>query len=168
MVQNGRLVTSYDGFCAHLGHVSVPQPDRHQQACVCGRKNCVESITSGRAIARQASEILGCSVSCKQVFEMHLSNPEVNDLIDRGAAALVELIANIKAVTGTEVVVLGGSIGLSHEFSARVRSLLNRLPEIYKVKLLAPLSGANADLVGAALYSQYLTQAGSKGDRVCR
>lgn len=161
LVQGGRLVTSTDGFCAHLGHMSIPQPIEYQQECSCGRVNCVESISSGRAIARQASDILGVSVTCKEVFDHHLDNPAIARLLDRSAVAIVELIANIKAITGTEVVVLGGSLGLSIVFRERVQQGLALLPDIYRVTLLTPVSGANADLIGAALYSQHQAEKGA-------
>ncbi len=42
MIQNGQLVTSTDGFCAHLGHVSVQRPTHKPVMCHCGRANCAE------------------------------------------------------------------------------------------------------------------------------
>lgn len=152
MIQNGQLVTSTDGFSAHLGHVSVQQPHQYTQHCVCGRANCVESIASGTAIARQASAILGKSVSCKEVFEHHLANPDIAQLLERCADAIIDLVASIKAITGTQSVVIGGSVGLAKPFQALLGKKAADLPSIYHLKITPPAMKANADLIGVALY----------------
>lgn len=156
VIQNGNLVTSSDGFNAHLGHVSVQQPHQYARTCVCGRKNCVESIASGTAIAKQASDILGTDVTCKEVFTDYLDHPEIQKLIERSADAVVDLIASIKAITGTDSIVLGGSVGLAPSFHALIAKKVVNLPNIYRVKISQPVMKANADLVGAALYLKEL------------
>ena len=154
IIQNGQLVTASDGFCAHIGHMSVNCPTALSVQCHCGRINCVEAISSGTSIARQASTILKTAVSCKNVFEQHLSHPEITTLLDQCADALVDLIANIKALTGTTVVVLGGSVGGASAFKERVAAKIAKLPMIYQVSLVSPITGEHADLIGAAMYAQ--------------
>jgi len=154
VIQNGQLVTSNDGFCAHLGHVSVHHSGKHDIQCHCGRINCVEAISSGTAIAKQASAILNKQVTCEEVFEHYLSHPAIAELIDNCTSAVTDLIANIKATTGTSRVVLGGSVGLSPVFKTQVLWKVAQLPEIYRVEICSPASGKNADLIGASLYAQ--------------
>ncbi|ABV86845.1 ROK family protein [Shewanella pealeana] len=153
IVQNGKLVMADDGFCAHIGHMSVSRPDLPVIECHCGRFNCVEALSSGTAIANQASSILNKGVSCKTVFNEHLSHPEIALLLEQATDSIVELIANIRALTGTRVVVLGGSVGSTNLFQERIKTKLKALPKIYHVELLAPVSGEHADLIGAALYA---------------
>lgn len=154
MIQNGQLVTSTDGFCAHLGHVSV-QHARHQSiTCHCGRVNCAEAIASGTAIAKQASKILNKTVSCKEVFQHYIDVPEIAQLIDQCTSAITDLIANVKATTGTEKVILGGSVGSSSLFMQQVKQKVALLPEIYQVTIQSPSCGADADLIGAYYYVQ--------------
>jgi len=152
MIQNGQLVTSADGFCAHLGHVSVQHENQQSIQCHCGRVNCAEAIASGTAIAKQASLILAKNVSCQEVFEHHLAVSEIAVLIEHATSAVCDLIANIKAVTGTKQVILGGSVGSSAVFYSQVVAKVADLPEIYQVKVLPPKMGADADLIGAMLY----------------
>lgn len=154
VIQNGTLVKSYDGFCAHLGHMSVRNTSGTDTKCHCGRINCAEAIASGTAIAKFAKEILSRDITCKEVFESHLDNPEIVKLIGVCTDAITDLIANIKAITGTDVVVLGGSVGSSPIIQSEVKSKIDRLPNIYSVKLLPPSCGENADLIGAYLYSK--------------
>lgn len=151
IVQNGRLVTSTDGFCAHLGHVSV-QYEGNNIRCHCTRTNCAEAIASGTAIAKQASIILGKSVSCETVFEQYLEHPQIACLIDHVTLAVSDLIANVKAMTGTTRIVLGGSVGSSPVFLQQVKNKVALLPTIYQVQIDSPKCGADADLIGASLF----------------
>lgn len=152
IMQNGQLVMSDDGFCAHLGHVTVP----HQGTpvpCHCGRDNCVEAIASGTALAKRASALLGRSVSTAEVFALSDTVPAMAELIDDAASALTSLIANAKAWTGCQYVVMGGSVGVSALFYL-VQQKLAQLPEIYQVTLLKPDNGADSDAWGVYWYSQ--------------
>lgn len=153
MIQNGQLVTSNDGFCAHLGHVSV-QHRQQSITCHCGKRNCAEAIASGTAIAKQASIILNKTVNCREVFQQYLHVTEIAQLIDNATSAIVDLIANIKAISGTEIVILGGSVGSANAFIKQVKEKVALLPNIYQVRVQAPNCGADADLIGANLYVQ--------------
>lgn len=152
IMQNGQLVTSDDGFCAHLGHVTVPYQGKPVR-CHCGRDNCVEAIASGTALANRASAVLGRPVSAAEVFALSTTVPAMAELVDHAASALTALIANAKAWTGCKYVVIGGSVGVSELFYL-VQQKLAQLPAIYQVSLLKPGSGADADAWGVYWYSQ--------------
>ena len=154
VIQNGKLLSSASGFAAHLGHVTVPRPNGDNFRCTCGRWNCAEAIASGSAIGRRASQLLGRKVSCREAFTLIDSCPELNPLLDDCAAAVAELIANSRAITGTDVVVLGGSVGRAVDFKFRVQQALAALPELYHVILKTPALGSDADTLGAALMVQ--------------
>lgn len=153
MIQNGQLVTSSDGFCAHLGHVTTPWAGTDIR-CHCGRLNCAEALTSGTAIARQASALLGKELSAKTALTHYANRPEIDALLEQCAGAVVELIATIKAVTGTQTLVLGGSVGLAANFREKIRVRLQQLPAIYQLRLESPLMGTNADLIGVTIYAR--------------
>ena len=147
IIQNGQLVTSLDGFCAHLGHMSV-STKHNDIRCHCGRLNCVEAISSGTAIAKKASTILNSPVNCKDVFGKYTGNSQITELIEQSTDAVIELIANIKAITGTSTLVLGGSVGSAPLFRNQILQKIKKLPEIYQLEVLPPKSGSNADLMG--------------------
>lgn len=152
IIQNGQLVTCEDGFCAHLGHVSVQHSRKKSITCHCGRINCVEAIASGTAIAAQASLILNKKVNCEAVFTQYITVTEIAQLIDDASSAVCDLIANIKAITGTNRLVLGGSVGSADIFHQQVQTKVAKLAKIYQVNITRPNMGADADLIGAALY----------------
>lgn len=151
IIQNGQLVTSTDGFCAHLGHVSVPS--QSELSCHCGMTNCIEALASGTAIGQRASQLLKSNVSCLEVFEHHASLPEIQLLLTQCAKDLCSGLASIKAMTGTETIVLGGSVGLNPIFRDLVNQQLKQLPELYRFNLEAPACGKDADVIGAYLFA---------------
>lgn len=162
MIQNGQLVTSADGFCAHLGHTSVQHIGQQLIPCHCGRVNCAEAIASGTAIAKQASKLLNKTVSCKDVFQKHIDVPEIAQLIDECTSAITDLIANLKATTGTQKVILGGSVGSATLFAKQVIEKIALLPEIYQLTVQSPQCGADADLIGAYYYAQQIITLNNK------
>ncbi|MGY0314514.1 ROK family protein (plasmid) [Alteromonas macleodii] len=153
VIQNGQLICSNDGFCAHLGHMSV-QAHGNDIRCHCGRLNCAEAIASGTAIANQASEILNKAVSCEEVFKQHSADPEIAKLIDRAAEAICDLIANVKAISGASYVVIGGSVGSATQLFDQIKNKVSQLPAVYQLTILKPHYGADADLIGATLYAK--------------
>ena len=155
LVLNGRLLTNVDGFAGHLGHLTVPRVDKPDLPCSCGRFNCVEAIASGTAIGGQASKILNRKVTCREVFDLADELAELQELIDDSAMAIAQLIANTRAVTGTKVAVLGGSVGLADGFRRRVQQAIDSLPHLYKVEVRSPALRKDADMLGAALMIQY-------------
>lgn len=149
VIQNGRLVTSDNGFSAHLGHVAVVLDNGMQVPCHCGRINCVEALASGSAIARHASSLLGTAVSAKAVFEQHAA--VCQPVISSAQQAVAEMIASVSVVTGAEHFVLGGSVGRRGDFIAGVKTYLSRLAAPYSINVTGAGCGADADLVGAYL-----------------
>lgn len=156
VVQNGRLVTSDHGFCAHLGHVSVVIANGMQVPCHCGRINCVEAIASGTAIASHASSLIGRTVSTQAVFEQHAD--VCQPLLHAAQQAIAEMIASVSVITGTQVFVLGGSVGRRADFIKGIKAHLSLLPSPYSIEVVCSGCGADADLVGA-----YLLAVASRG-----
>ena len=152
IVQQGQLVTNADGFAAHLGHLTVTLENGKRFSCSCGRYNCVESIASGTAIAAQASQLLGRDIECTEVFSLAATHRELDQIIQQAAEAVAQLIANVRAVTGTKLVVLGGSVGLADRFRQRVDIQLKQLADIYHVYLVPAALGGDADTLGAAVF----------------
>jgi len=113
----------------------------------------VEAIASGTALAKRASLILGRSVTTAEVFVLKDTVPALAKLVDEAATALTSLIANAKAWTGCQYVVMGGSVGLSVLFYL-VQQKIAQLPPIYQVTLLKPDNGADADAFGVYWYSK--------------
>ena len=151
VVSGGKLLTGTGGLAGHLGHTLA---DPHGPMCGCGRVGCVEAIASGRGIAAAAEGALaGCDA--KTIFSRAGQGDEqASRLIHRSARTLARLVADVKAMTDCQIVVLGGSVGLAEGYLALVEHYLAQEPLAYHVELLAAHYRHDAGLLGAALLAQ--------------
>ena len=120
----------------------------------CGRTGCVEAIASGRGIAAAAQgELAGADA--RTIFtRAGQGDEQAQQLIHRSARTLARLIADIKATTDCQCVVVGGSVGLAEGYLALVETYLAQEPAAFHVDLLAAHYRHDAGLLGAALLAQ--------------
>lgn len=151
VVSGGKLLTGPGGLAGHIGHTLA---DPQGPVCGCGRTGCVEAIASGRGIAAAAQgELAGADA--KTIFtRAGQGDEQAQQLIHRSAHALARLIADVKATTDCQCVVLGGSVGLAEGYLALVETNLAKEPAAFHVELLAAHYRHDAGLLGAALLAQ--------------
>lgn len=151
IISGGRLLPGAGGLAGHLGHTLA---DPGGPRCGCGRTGCVEAIASGRGIAAGATGDLA-GKDAKSIFSLAArGHAQATALKQRSAQVLARLIADVKATTDCQRVVIGGSVGLSEGYLDAVRTCLQEEPAIYRVPLLAARHQHNAGLLGAALLAQ--------------
>lgn len=151
IVANRQLITSATGIAGHLGHVAIP--NAHDRYSSYGRLNCVESISSGRAIAQHASSAIGEQISTERAIELAKSDERCRAVVDEAAAGLASLFGNLTAIFDQSRTVLGGSVGLNSDFRQRVSDANAQLPEQLRTRIVRPSHLKNAELIGAALYA---------------
>ncbi|HAT1683923.1 TPA: ROK family protein [Klebsiella oxytoca] len=151
VVSQGKLLTGTGGLAGHLGHTLA---DPHGPVCGCGRTGCVEAIASGRGIAAAAQgRLAGCEA--KAIFARAADGDEqALSLVRHSAQVLARLIADVKAITDCQRVVIGGSVGLAAGYLARVQQFLEQEPPAYHVALSVAHYRHDAGLLGAALLAQ--------------
>ncbi|MDF3798533.1 ROK family protein, partial [Enterobacter hormaechei] len=109
------------------------------------------AIASGRGIAAQAEGVLS-GLDSKAIFSLAAQgNPKAQALIARSAQTLARLIADVKAVTDCQIVVIGGSVGLAEGYLGLVEAYLSREPAVYQAALRPAHYRHDAGLLGAAL-----------------
>ncbi|HHS2560870.1 TPA: N-acetylmannosamine kinase [Yersinia enterocolitica] len=151
IVLNKKLLVGNHGLAGHIGHTLA---DPHGLLCGCGRKGCVESVASGTAIG---AETLGWKqpVTAAKVFELaQLGNVHAENIINRSATAIAQMLADMKMALDLEVVILGGSVGLAPGYLERVIGAQKTLPQIYRVPLQAAYHRQDSGLLGAALWAK--------------
>ncbi len=151
VIHNGQLVTGSGGLTGHCGHTLA---DPNGPRCGCGRIGCVEAIASGRGIAAAAEgELAG--LDAKAIFaHAALGHEQAVALIQRSAKTMARLIADLKALTDCQRVVVGGSIGLADGYLSLVQHYLAQEPAAYQTELCPASHQNNAGLLGAALWAQ--------------
>ena len=112
IVLNGKGIPGADGIAGCIGWTLVPDPDT-------GSPIHLESVCSGPGIAGRANRLKekvadNTLWTAKDVFEAAKSGHEVaRQVIDDAVRVFGMGIANLVSVINPEVVVLGGSVGLS-------------------------------------------------------
>lgn len=152
IILNKKLLVGHHGLAGHIGHTLA---DPHGLLCGCGRRGCVESVASGTAIG---AETLGWKqpVAAANVFEMaQLGHVPAENIINRSATAIAQMLADMKMALDLEVVILGGSVGLAVGYLERVIGAQKTLPEIYRVPVQAAHHRQDSGLLGAALWARH-------------
>lgn len=145
LVLDGKLRVGPGGLAGHLGHV-VAVPDG--PLCGCGRRGCVEAVASGRALAAAATEAFREEMDARALFRRR--DPAAAALIDRAAAAIARLLADLKAALDLDLAVVGGGVGLADGFLGRVEHALAAEPPQFRLKLRPAALGHDAGLIGMA------------------
>jgi N-acylmannosamine kinase len=113
---------------------------------------CVEAIASGRGIAAAAKvELAGCDA--KTIFAARAEEMSRRRLIHRSARTLARLIADVKATTDCQIVVIGGSVGLAEGYLALVEHYLAESPWSITWNYWRRITAMTLDY-GAALLAQ--------------
>ncbi|MBJ4295006.1 N-acetylmannosamine kinase, partial [Salmonella enterica subsp. enterica serovar Typhimurium] len=147
VVCDGKLLTGKGGLAGHLGHTLA---DPHGPVCGCGRVGCVEAIASGRGMAAAArDDLAGCDA--KTLFiRAGEGHQQARHLVSQSAQVIARMIADVKATTDCQCVVIGGSVGLAEGYLEQVRAFLMQEPAPYHVALSAARYRHDAGLLGAA------------------
>jgi glucokinase len=170
LVVDGEVYRGAYGVACEYGHMTMV-PDGRQ--CACGNRGCLEMYASGRALARDARELVAASpVAGARMLELAggtlqgLDGPVVTAAAAEGDSAALSIctsmgrwlglgLANIAAVLDPSVFVIGGGVSAAGELLVRTareefaHSLTGRgFRPLARVSIAA--LGADAGMVGAA------------------
>lgn len=151
IILNGELLTGPHGIAGHIGH-SLADPNG--PICGCGRRGCVESVASGRAIEAAAQQ---WDEPCtpKRVFELFRKNDEkATALVHRSAAAIANLAADLVISLDVQKIVIGGSVGLAEGYLPLIEQYMMKMPHFYHCRLTVAKHGSDAGLIGAAAWGK--------------
>jgi glucokinase len=150
-VTGGTLVRGGSGQGGELGHVVV-RPGG--PPCACGRRGCLEAISSARAIAEAYAARSGRRVEgAIEVFHCLGRDPVADEVWQEAADALADALLIVCALLAPSRIVLGGGLGAAGEaLLTPVRSRLEHAARLGAVPpVVATQLGARAGVIGAAL-----------------
>ncbi|TPK77466.1 ROK family protein [Mesorhizobium sp. B2-4-15] len=109
LAQN-RRITRGSATAGQLGHITV---DVNGEVCACGRRGCVETMSSGSALGRHIARAgLGADISVDQLFARAAAGDlQARGILDVWARPLRAAIDTAVAVLNPELVLLGGGLG---------------------------------------------------------
>lgn len=166
IIANGTLVNGENGTGGEIGHITV---DSNGYLCNCGRKGCLETITSATGIVRQARNLIdenpnsnlaqfyqdSGDITAKDVFDLAGQGDELcQQVIHHTSDVLGFVIANIAAIINPQKILIGGGVSKAgDQFISLIEKsfekyALPRISEICEMKV-AKL-GNDAGMIGAA------------------
>ena len=156
IIYEGRLIYGESNTAGESGHMTV-DPDGH--LCHCGSRGCLETYTSGPALAKHYATASGEAVSGAEVTQRALEGDAVAVRTLKGAGrALGIAIASIAMTVNIEQFVIGGSVaGAGDLLLDPARESLKSYSfesVAAKVRVTASSLGEEAALLGAAFLAR--------------
>lgn len=170
IIVNHQIVRGFGGMGGELGHMMII-PDIEAIECGCGKKGCLETVSSATGIIRMAKEAvqrgehtsmaLLPNISAKDVFDAAKSGDEAAiRIIDRAALYLGKSMALMSVVINPQRFILGGGVSKAGDILLNaVRKYFDHFaqgPAKEGVDIVPAILGNDAGVVGAAglhLYS---------------
>ncbi|TLX73644.1 ROK family transcriptional regulator [Labilibacter sediminis] len=129
MIMNGKLYRGNSGFAGEFSHVLI---EEEGQLCTCGKRGCLETIASGRAIVKQATQELernSNSALHRIISEENKSITPIDiiqaakegdqlaiSLINNMGQKLGKGISYLIQVLNPEQIILGGAVSQADEY----------------------------------------------------
>ncbi|RUT31364.1 ROK family protein [Arsenicitalea aurantiaca] len=136
-----------NGTAGQLGHLTVAL-DGPQ--CVCGRRGCVETLSSGTALGRHIAEAgLPAGTTADQLFAASdAGDARATAVLSAWSRPLRAAIDSMVAGLSPDLVILGGGLG---QAAARAQAALAAEAPWYTAPIAAAELGDDAGVIGAGL-----------------
>jgi predicted NBD/HSP70 family sugar kinase len=125
IVMGGRCYTGADGGAGDIGHVRVPTGS--DELCQCGGHGCLAAVASGRAVARELTQMGIPAASGREVGQLlKRGNPDAARLTQRAGRRIGEVMATVVCLLNPDVVLIGGDLASAPLLSG-IRETLYKL-----------------------------------------
>ncbi|MFP7493639.1 ROK family glucokinase [Terribacillus saccharophilus] len=175
LIANGHIVNGINGTAGEIGHVTVEEDGA---SCNCGRKGCLETISSATGISRMAAESaaqhpesgLGKRyaenglVSSKDVFELAGEGDEkAQRIVDKATSVLAKVLASAAILTNPSRIIIGGGVSKAGDkLMDPIRKAFKQTAlarTTYECEIVPAQLGNDAGVYGAAyLVKQHLEE----------
>ncbi|ALS24384.1 ROK family glucokinase [Paenibacillus naphthalenovorans] len=164
IIIRGRIYQGFSGMAGELGHMAIV-PDLEAIDCGCGKKGCLETVSSATGIIRMAKEAVerGESTSlalvenimAKDVFDAAKTGDETAlRIINRAALYLGKSMATVSVILNPQRFIVGGGVSKAGDilFDAIRKHYREHTQETAQegVDIVPAVLGNDAGVVGAA------------------
>ena len=139
MVINQKPFNEKSSLVGAFGHMVIKQ---NGKLCGCGRKGCIEAYASGNAIDKILKKTNKKNISTKNMLINYKDTKWSMKIISEATTFIAEGIVNVNTLTGIRNFIIGGSIGLSHNF---FREIIKNTKKITKQNILIIKAGLKND-----------------------
>jgi len=164
IIINDRLVVGHNAAAGELGHIAIVS-DLEAIQCGCGKKGCLETVSSATGIIRMAKDAvargdhtsLGAveNIAAKDVFDAAKAGDEAAArIVNRAAYYLGKSMSVVAVVVNPQRFIIGGGVSKAGDY------LFNQIREVFfqytpegaskGVEIVPAELGNNAGVVGAA------------------
>jgi fructokinase len=156
IVVDGRVLTGENGAATEWSHTTLPflrEGEHAPYVCVCGHADCIESFTSGRALAAWHAALGGGDVDGNEIGRRAAAG-------DAAAAhafaayedALARALAMVVNMLDPRAIVLGGGVSNNERIFRNVPRLWERwtVPKDLRTRLVPAAHGDASGVRGAA------------------
>lgn len=111
IIANGVIQTGRSGFAGEFGHIHVTNNNR---LCICGKKGCLETIVSGRALENEfndedATKSKTRKTHYKEILQRAKKNdPKLDATLSRMGEDLGQAISSLIHLLNPELVIISG------------------------------------------------------------
>jgi len=89
----------------------------------------------------------------REVVSRALTDAEAEAKFQESASLIADKLADLRVILGLERAVIGGGLGLNEGYIERLRSHIARLGSMYALEVVPAALGADAGLIGAAIWA---------------
>ena len=109
VVVDGKVVEGYNGSAGELGHTTV---QLNGKSCVCGKKGCLETLASEKAIESEYFEQTGKTKDVTDIYNQYGTDQITNRIIDNLVERLALSVDNAATLNDPKVVMVTGGLFL--------------------------------------------------------
>ncbi len=150
VIINGKTVYGSQGIGGEWGHTIVTDSG---DKCYCGKRGCVETVISGRALQNYYSNISGRKLKFEEIYALKDSDKYAKETFDRLIIHFGKGLSNVVNILDPEVIVLGGGLSNIKELYSEGYKELKKyvFNPTFNTPIIRPKLGDSAGVYGAAL-----------------
>lgn len=157
IVVNKQLLQGPNAIAGEWGHNPIPVSVRElikvDRECYCGRKNCIETILSGRGLSTTFLENVDRSQTAAEIAELaQQGDMAARECINLYCDQLARCLATVVNIIDPEMIVLGGGLSNIPALYSQVIELMRPhvFTDVLQTTLTRPSFGDASGALGAA------------------
>ena len=153
---DGRVLTGENGAATEWSHTTLPflrDGEHAPYVCACGHADCIESFTSGRALAAWHAALGGGDVDGNEIGRRaDAGDAAAGQAFVAYEDALARALAMVVNMLDPRAIVLGGGVSNNERIFRNVPALWERwtVPKDLRTKLVRAAHGDASGVRGAA------------------
>ena len=150
VIIDGKTVYGSQGIGGEWGHTIVTD---NGDECYCGKRGCVESVISGRALQIYYNKISGKKLKFEEIYTNRDNDIHAKETFKRLITHFGKGLSNVVNIIDPEVIVLGGGLSNVDELYTEGYNELKKyvFNPTFNTPILKPKLGDSAGVYGAAL-----------------